>query len=109
MQQATISFVVPASAAYFLLEPCFVDGQVTDAIRRPVVAFAIDSEGDTHPVTLDGIEDHGDLAILTPAGEVHSYCDTWESFNEWLAEQMVVRSDPPIAFASPAGLDPARL
>ncbi len=82
-----INFVVPAHPGYFVVHPIHEEtGEIKEAGREPVVAFAIDEDGCTHPVTLNEIEDRGDPAVLTPEGEVRSYSNTWESIDTWLAD-----------------------
>lgn len=86
-----IKFVVPAQPGYFILTPLHeLSGGIKEAHRHPVVAFAIDADGCTHPITLDYIEDHGDPSILTPDGAVHSYSNTWEDEAQWLEEARAV-------------------
>lgn len=86
VEVAKTNFVVPATPGFFILSTCRQDGKIVDARREPIIAFAIDSEGITHPVTLDYVEDHGDPSILTPDGNVHSWGQTWEDLDAWLAE-----------------------
>lgn len=92
MEPPKTNFVVPAAPGYFILSPCYQDGKIVDASHEPIIAFAIDSEGITHPVTLDYVEDHGDPSILTPDGSVHSFGQTWEDIDAWLATEKAVNA-----------------
>lgn len=91
MPPSNIKFVVPAHPGYFLLHPIHgVTGEIKEACRTPVVAFAIDTDDGVHPVTVNEIEDRGDPSVLTPDGTVHSYGNAWEDEASWLAEQKAV-------------------
>lgn len=84
-----ILFVIPALPGFYVLTPCFDEtGAICEAPREPVVAWALDSLGCTHPVAMcDGLQDRGDPAVLCPDGKVRAFNKEWGALAEWLADQ----------------------
>ena len=102
--RSKILFVIPAAPGFYVLSPCFEceddDGAACEALREPVVGWAVDAAGFTSPVTPIEVlnSDHDDPAILYPDGTVWSFDRNWKSESEWLAwineqNQNVTRSD----------------
>lgn len=89
---AKVLFLIPAAPGFYVLTPCYIKtdalGLPRDALREPVVAWALTEIRTTTPVTPHGVlADYEEPAILYPDGGVRSHDRRWESVTTWLKEQ----------------------
>jgi hypothetical protein len=87
-----ILFVTPATPGFFVLSPVYeANGEICEASREPVVAWAVDALGSNTPITpqevLNADDDH---AILCPDGRVRTYDGEWSSLADWLSERAIL-------------------
>lgn len=88
MRDQKLMFVTSAAPGFFLVQPIEDEtGRVCDASRTPIVAWGLDAQGVTVPITpQEAISEDEDPAILSPDGAVQTYSKCWNSLTEWLAD-----------------------
>lgn len=81
------SAFLPAPIGYYLVTPSKLPEDNIAAKRLPVVGFALDEDGEAHPISCEGVaraKPGGEIYLKIPSGEVHAFGCTWESEEDWL-------------------------